>query len=294
MMAVTETSAALVDASFPEGSVEAGVYATYNEGFEHSLVVLAMGEACWLVTAAGGHHLRVAPAVLPAVRQQLACFDRESVGWPPKPATDTVSRHQHLPMSPLFWMLGVILVFHAQEKHPEITEAGLLDSGRMLGGGEWFRVATALWLHDDLGHLVSNIVCGLMMFSAVVMTFGRRAGWGLIVGASLAGNLATVLLHAHEEYRSLGASTAVFAALGLLVGRAIHVMSRTKHPYRWRAMLVPFASGLATLGLYGASGAHTDVLAHAMGFTAGLVLGFVAMAAPAAGPRPTTDQRFSA
>ena len=54
-----------------------------------------------------------------------------------------------------------------------------------------------------------------MVFSAVVATFGLRASWGLIAGAAITGNLATVALHSGDDYRSLGASTAVFAALGL-------------------------------------------------------------------------------
>jgi len=271
-----DDSATLANAPFPDGSVEAGVYPTHAEAFAHSLVALAMGAECWVVEAEDGHHLRVGPDELAAVRQQLACYDRESAGWPPRPFVDRVPRRKQAPLSPLLWMLGVFAAFWAQGTWPGLTDAALLDAERVFGHGEWWRAVTALWLHADLGHLISNSVGGLLVFSAVVATLGLRTGWCLIVGASVAGNLAAVLLHYGDTYRSLGASTAVFAGLGLLVGRAVRVMARSGHPHRWRTMFVPLAAGLAVLGLLGAGGVNIDVLAHATGFSAGLVLGFLA------------------
>lgn len=78
-------------------------------------------------------------------------------------------------------------------------------------------------------------------------------------------------------YRSLGASTAIFAGLGLLTGRAIRIVVRADHPHRWRSVFVPLAAGLTMLGLYGAGGIHIDVLAHVTGFGAGLLIGFCAV-----------------
>jgi membrane associated rhomboid family serine protease len=275
-MIAPESPAPLANDSFPEGSADAGVYATLEEGFEHSLVVLAMGETCWLIPSDSGHHLRVEVATLPAVRQQLACFDRESIGWPPQPAVDREPNRSHASLSPLIWVLAVIIVFWTQVKIPGLTEAGLLDARRVFDQGEWWRAGTALWLHDDIGHLVSNAVSGFLVFSAVVGTFGPGAGWSLLAGSAIVGNLAVVTLNYGEDYRSLGASTAIFAGLGLLVGRAVRVMSRSGHPHFWRTVLVPLAAGLAVLGLYGAGGMRTDVLAHTTGFGAGLVSAFIA------------------
>lgn len=266
----------LANEPFPEGSVEVGVYTTYEEGFEHSLVVLAMGETCWLVSTDHGHSLCVEPTVLDAVRRQLACFDRERIGWPPPPFVDDAPRNKYTSLSPLLWVLGVCAVFWAQVDRPGLTEAGLLDARRVFDHGEWWRACTALWLHADVGHLVSNAISGWVVFSAVVATFGLRTGWIMIAAAAIAGNLATLTLHSGDNYRSLGASTAVFAALGLLVGRAVRVMSRTGHPHRWRTLLSPLFAGIIVLGLYGAGGAEVDVLAHAMGFGAGLLFSFSA------------------
>lgn len=275
-MTEPEASATLASDAFPEGSVDAGIYPTHSEAFAHGLVVLAMGEACWVVPAEDGHHLRVEQAALDTVLAQLALYDRESVGWPPRPTIHRAPTRKHASLSPLLWVLGVFAMFWAQGRWPGLTDATLLDASRVFGYGEWWRTATALWLHADLGHLVSNSVGGLLVFSALVATFGLRAGWCLLAAASVAGNVAAVMFHHGEPYRSLGASTAVFAGLGLLTGRAVRVMSRSGHPHRWRTILVPLAAGFAVLGLLGAGGVNIDVLAHATGFTSGLIFGFAA------------------
>lgn len=272
-----ETDLSLTEDPFPEGSVDAGVYASHAEAFERSLVLLAMGETCWIIPAADGrHHLRMEPAALDYARRQLACYDRESLGWPPRPAIDPAPARKHLPLSPLLWVIGVFLIFGAQARRPDLTDAWLLDSGRVFAHGEWWRAATALWLHGDLAHLVSNAGGGLLVFSAVIATFGFAPGWALLATSAIAGNLAAVAAHFGDDYRSLGASTAVFAGLGLLTGRAVRVLLRADHPRRGRALFAPLASGAVVLGLYGAGEFHVDVLAHATGFTAGLLLALLA------------------
>jgi membrane associated rhomboid family serine protease len=261
---------------FPEGSVDAGIYATHRESFQHSLVVLAMGEPCWLIESAAGHHLRVESPALETVRQQLALFDRESIGWPPRPLLDPAPPRRNVPLSPLLWVLAIFAVFWAQGEWPGLTDATLLDARRVFAHGEWWRAASALWLHDDLAHLVSNAGGGLLVFSAVVATFGLGAGWLLLTGAAIAGNLAAAALHFGDDYRSLGASTAIFAGLGLLTGRAIRALARSDQSPRWRTMFPPLASGVVVLGLFGAGGVNIDALAHATGFGAGLATGLAA------------------
>ncbi len=259
---------------FPAGTVDAGVYPTHGAAFERSVVVLAMGEACWVVESEGRHHLRIEAAAAEAVSHQLACYDRESVGWPPRVRADPAPRRQRLPLSPALWVLTIFGVFWAQGNWPALTPAALLDAERVFNHGEWWRTASALWLHGDLGHLISNAGGGLLVFCAVITTFGLRAGWTSIAIASIIGNVAAVSVHYDQAYRSLGASTAVFAALGLLTGRAARVLGRSGHPHRWRTVLVPLAAGFAVLGLLGAGGVNIDVLAHATGFASGALLGF--------------------
>jgi len=257
--------------------VEAGVYSAPAEGFEHGLVVLAMGGSYYLAPSDTGYRLLVEPAALAAVREQLACFDRESIGWPPRPAVEERPARRLELFTPLLWALLVMAVFWGQGAWPgRWEEAGALDPRAVFDQGEWWRLATALFLHADVGHLVGNVVSGVFVFATVVSTIGRRRGWLLLALASLAGSLAVAALNYPGPYRSLGTSTAVFAGLGLLTGRALRVLQRPGRPHRWRTVLGPLAAGLTLLGLYGAGEAHTDVGAHLTGFAAGLVLGFAA------------------
>ncbi len=269
------------DDRLPDDLMEVGSYATFAAGSERGLVVLAMGEPYWLVPSEQGHRLFVEPRILDRVRDQVARFERESIGWPPRPIWEGVPTYETGILTPLLWALSLSAFFHAQGEWPAITARGTMDAQAVFEHGEWWRLATALFLHADTGHLLSNAIFGVIVFTAVTSTIGRCRGWLLLAGASLTGNLMIAALIYPAAYRSLGASTAVFAGIGLLTGRAIREMRQTRHPHRWRAMFVPFAAGLTLLGLYGAGGLLTDVGAHVTGFLAGL--GFGILAAPARG-----------
>ncbi len=256
--------------------MEVGSYATLAAGSERGLVVLAMGEGYWLAPSAGEYRLLVEARILERVRDQVARFERESIGWPPRPVWEDVPTHAPRPLTPLLWGMVVAANLHAQGKWPAMTERGAMDAQAVFEHGEWWRLATALFLHADAGHMISNALIGIIVFTAVISTIGERLGWLLLAGASLTGNLVIAAAIYPVPYRSLGASTAIFAGIGLLTGREIGVMRRTTHPNRWRAMFGPLAAGLALLGLYGAGGLHTDVGAHVTGFLAGLVFGILA------------------
>jgi membrane associated rhomboid family serine protease len=258
----------------PDNLAEAGVYPTPAAGFDHGLVVLAMGQSYCLIPSAAGYRLLVEPPALEAVREQLACYERESVGWPPRPVTEELPARSIGLFSSLVWAALVGAVFFCQNKWPGLLEdSGVLDTQAVFDRGEFWRPGTALFLHADVGHLVANAVSGIFVLAVVRSTIGRWRGWLLLAIAAVAGNLAVAGLNYPGPYRSIGASTAVFAGLGLLTGRAIEVLRRTR---RWRPLFVALAAGVTMLGLYGAGGMNTDVGAHAAGFAAGLVLGFAA------------------
>ena len=277
MMPSPDLSSDATNGRVPGDLAEAGLYATAAAGFDHGLVVLAMGQPFWLVHSEAGYRLLVEPAVLAAAREQLTSFDRESLGWPPRPTIEARPVRRLELTTPLLWALVVLAVFWGQGVWPGRWEAaGALDAQAVFDGGEWWRLGTALFLHADVGHLVSNLLSGLFVFATVVSTIGRRRGWLLLALASVAGNLTVAALNYPGPYRSLGASTAIFAGLGLLTGRAVRVLRQPGRPHPWRAMFAPLAAGITLLALFGAGGLHTDVGAHLTGFAAGLVLGFAA------------------
>ena len=79
-----------------------------------------------------------------------------------------------------------------------------------------------------------------------------------------------------EAFVSLGASTAVFAALGILSGLGVAETLRDRARLPWVRISAPFLAGLVLLGWLGGGGGHgsnTDVLGHVFGFSSGLVAG---------------------
>jgi rhomboid protease GluP len=278
-----------------ENLIAVGTYPTYAAGAEHGLVVLAMGRPYWLVPAEDRFALLVEATADSAVREQLARFDRESVGWPPPPVDLVAGASPVDLLTPLMWATLVLAAFRVQLLWPQAVGIGALDAAALFERHEVWRVATALFLHGDVGHLVSNLASGVFVFAAVTSAMGRARGWALLALAALAGNAITAWARYPAPYISIGASTAIFAGLGLLTGRALRLAARVTAWQRWRAMFVPLAAGGTVLALYGAGDVQVDLGAHLCGFLAGLGLGVVATRTmPSQSRRSSNDAaRFS-
>jgi membrane associated rhomboid family serine protease len=259
-----------------DGLVEVGLYPSMADAAERGLVVLAAGYSYWMSETAGGCRLLIEREAVDESRYHLAAYEREKTGWPPPPITDPWRPGKTDLFTPLLWAVSVLLTFNYAIGQPVWVERGALRSVAVFEGGEWWRVVTALFLHADAAHVVSNALSGLLVFSAVGSTFGRARGWLLLLISSVLGNVAVAAVNYPGPYSSIGASTAIFAGVGLLTGRSIRVAWRSDHPHRWRAMFGPFAAGVTVLALHGAGGQRVDVGAHLTGFLAGLMVGFAA------------------
>ena len=69
----------------------------------------------------------------------------------------------------------------------------------------------------------------------------------------------------------MGASTAVFGAIGLL--SALGVAARRRHEPKTRRAWLALGAGLALLAMLGTAGERVDLWAHLFGWLAGLALG---------------------
>jgi membrane associated rhomboid family serine protease len=211
-----------------------------------------------------GEHLLVVPATegLRAAKQ-LEAYVAENAGREP-PAAPPGARVKGVG-AVLCWaavLVGVFLV-------PGLREPGLLDGARV-ASGRWELLATALTLHSGPDHLAGNLVFGAVFVLLLAQLLGNGLTLLLVLLGGVAGNAVNVLARA-ETHRALGASTAVFAALGLLMAlssrwRALQGRRRLQ---RW----APLVAGLGLLGWLGTSGEHTDIPAHALGLGCGVILG---------------------
>lgn len=158
----------------------------------------------------------------------------------------------------------------------DLFTPGQMQAGQVMSG-EWWRTVTALTLHLDEGHLASNLLFGVLFGFLAGRTLGGGIAWLAIVVAGSIGNLANAMVQS-AEHTSVGASTAVFAALGVLVADALRprVSAGESLLRRWR----PLIGGLMLLAFIGVGGGRVDVMAHVTGFLAGLVIGWVASRLP--------------
>ena len=149
--------------------------------------------------------------------------------------------------------------------------AGRVD-GELIRDGEWWRAVTALTLHSGLGHLAGNLVFGVLFGLFAGRLLGSGVAWFAILLAGAGGNLLNTLL-LETTHRSIGASTAVFAALGIVAGYVWKAQLMSQE--RWVYRNGPIVGGLALLMYTGAGDANTDIGAHLFGFLTGFGTGML-------------------
>jgi len=156
-------------------------------------------------------------------------------------------------------------------RNPAVTwfDRGSADAERIVLGETW-RAVTALTLHADAAHALANALVGAVFLSAVCGALGVGVGCALVLLSGAVGNLANAFFQ-HSQHVSVGASTAVFGAVGLLCGLA--VARRRRQLSLRRHAWVPVGAGLAILAMLGTTGERVDVWAHLFGLLAGGVLG---------------------
>ena len=266
------------DPRSPAPLVEAGLYASEWEALQHATVILAMREDCWLEPSVAGWRLLIPPTQFARARRQLDSYDRESLRWPPPEPPPLREEAAMDYTTALFWVLVVTAVFLLQRRLPGVLEqAGCMDEEALFQRLELWRPFTALFLHADFGHLTANALSGFFIFATLRTSFASRGqAWGLLLVSACVANVLAGLAWLGEGHRSLGASTAVFAALGLLAGRALRHLLATHETASLRRLIVPVASAAALLALFGSGGVDTDLTAH----LAGLLCGGVAGALP--------------
>jgi membrane associated rhomboid family serine protease len=138
-------------------------------------------------------------------------------------------------------------------------------------GGEWWRAVTALCLHASSVHLLGNLAFGTVFLLLLTQLTGAGVAALSIVVAGTMGNVLGALVQS-PQHTSIGASTAIFASLGIMV--ALRQSTRQGHAASKLRNWTPVGGGLALLAFLGFSGENTDILAHVMGFGSGLVAGF--------------------
>ncbi|MBT8137895.1 MAG: rhomboid family intramembrane serine protease [Gammaproteobacteria bacterium] len=255
------------------------VYETgsYPVCHEHALVLHALNLPYEIIQLDGFYALAVDSSLADEARRQLALYEKENRGWPP--VLKQLPRVSGGVVGAMCYMT-LLLVLHWMSNAPAFGfdwyVEGRVD-GRLMRAGEWFRAVTALMLHADAAHLAGNAVIGAIFGMFLGQLIGQGFGWGLILAGGALGNIVNVLLQ-HPIHRAVGASTAVFAALGVLT--AYTWMHRRDSRFHAAYRIAPLISGAVLLAYLGTGDERTDIVAHLTGFAAGMGGGIIAAQLP--------------
>lgn len=260
-----------------EDWVRVGTYPSLAEAYDHALVVLAMGEDCRVSQsgAPGEFDLEAESRSVAQIAGELDIYTREIKlpVWRQPVATEW-ARHSPGWLFCGCWVLLLIAVFYRQGEDSSLVDRAASSSIGLFARGEWWRPFTGLFLHADIGHLVGNLVGGAIFGALVARLIGPLLGWTVILASGTLGNLITSALTYPQPFNSIGASTAVFAALGILSGVGIAETLRERVRLPWLRILAPVLAGIILLGwLGGGNTPQTDVLGHVFGFGSGLAAG---------------------
>jgi rhomboid protease GluP len=260
-----------------EDWVQVGHYPSLEQAYDHGLVILAMGEACRVAEAEipGAFDLQAEAQPAPRIARELDAYGQdEALPVERKAAPGEWTRHAPGHAYYSIWILLLVAIFHWQGQDPSLVRRAASSSVGLIANGEWWRPFTGLFLHADISHLAGNLVSGSIFGVLVARSLGALRGWALILGCGTLGNAITSGLIYPETFLSIGASTAVFAALGILtgLGAAESLRDRARRP--WLRITAPLVAGFILLGwLGGATEGNTDVMGHVFGFTSGLAAG---------------------
>jgi membrane associated rhomboid family serine protease len=240
-----------------------------------TVALASQGISTWLFRGEHGWELAVEDGDLARAGAVVDAYEAENAATPER-VVEYGPTYAALLASSL-----LVAAFVASAGREDFLAAGVADAEKILAGEGW-RAITALTLHADAGHLLSNAVFLCLFGTFVCRALGPGVGLLAILGAGALGNLANAALQG-EGHRSLGASTAVFGALGILAALRLPRAGSV-----WRRTL-PIQAGIAILVLLGAS-PRTDVLAHAFGLACGVLVGLAAarLARPARAPAQVT------
>ena len=236
-------------------------------------MLTAVGISSSIAAEGGEFLLLVDPAE--AARALMHLRQYESENRPVPTSAPPVNVHPNAWVGCLIyvvWLMGVAYVISNGLVRLDAFDVGELDAGRVQNG-QWWRAWTALTLHLDGPHLAANLGAGVWFGYLAARQIGSGTAWFLIVtGAALANLLEG--LFGPPAHHAVGASTAVFTALGLMAAHSWR--ERLQLPQRWALRWGPLIAGVILLGWTGSAGEQTDLVAHAGGFVVGALLGAIA------------------
>lgn len=238
---------------------------------DRALVLKALDIPHMVDRFGGEYVLSVEATYYMKAQQEIRNYAEENRDWRPRPVEEPIVRHVAWPGVMGYVLVMLLVGFAAAESlgGENWFQSGRFHAGRV-ASGEWWRTITALTLHADVGHLISNLGFGALFGYFAGQLLGTGFAWfGILIAATLANGMNAWIQP--DNHTSVGASTAVFAALGMVSAAAW--IRRRKLDHRWAYRSAPLLGGVLLLAYTGFSGERTDVGAHLAGFFMGMLAG---------------------
>jgi membrane associated rhomboid family serine protease len=241
-----------------------------QECMERALVLTAMGIDHAVRRDWWGWCLQVEGDTVSDATKQLDLYEQENRAAAAPPTLTRPAGGARLGV--LGYATVLLTVFALQGRYGfgiDWTSVGRVDVAA-IRAGEYWRMITALTLHRDLWHLLGILGFGALFAVFLSRQLGGGVTWLAILIAGALGNGMNTLVQP-PGHLAIGASTAVFAALGLLA--AFYFFFGRLNRATWARRWAPLVGGLWVLTWLGTGDASTDIVAHLTGFVAGLLLG---------------------
>ncbi|MBT4286485.1 MAG: rhomboid family intramembrane serine protease [Deltaproteobacteria bacterium] len=207
---------------------------------------------------------------------EIHFYYQENRNWPP-PKMRPISNH--LPTNALIvnsLILFLLVLFHFQSMailfRQAILKYGRFSAAEVLAG-DWYRLFTAQTLHSDDAHLFSNVVSLFLFLALTTPALGYGLTWLTILLGGALGNLINAIFYQTGHY-SIGASTAVFSAIGIF--SVIGIKEKIMVHKGLKSIYVPLIGALGLFAMLG-SNPNSDVFAHLFGLISGIFIGILCL-----------------
>ncbi len=262
------------------GLTAIGPVASERKARDWALVLQSMSVWHVIRRSQAGWVLLVNDANYQAASASIDRYEADNRDWPPH-RTRERPRHAASPVIPMIFAALVLFFLVTGPDRPGSPwfAHGVAVSSQVLSSAPW-QAVTALTLHADGMHVLGNAVSGGIFASAVQRRIGSGGAALAVLASGILGNVANAFYHERilgVDHQSIGASTAIFGAIGLLAATEL-VLHRGDALRRrsWVELAAPIVGGFALLGALGSGDGRTDLGAHLFGFLAGVGLGLVA------------------
>jgi len=260
------------------GLTAIGPVTSERKARDWALVLQSMSTWHVIRRSQAGWVLLVRDADYPSASTSIDRYEAENRDWPPPPTRER-PRHGASPAIPLMFaaLVAFFLITGPEQRSSVWFARGVAVSSQVLSTEPW-RAVTALTLHADATHVLGNAISGTIFASAVQRRLGSGGAALAVLASGVLGNVGNAFYHRMlgVDHGSLGASTAVFGAIGLLAATQL-VLHRgdSKRSRTWLEIAAPLVGGFALLGTLGSGSGdgRTDLGAHLFGFLAGVGIG---------------------